>query len=214
MHANGSARSLAARSGGAGTAQVARPTASRGRLRRSVVVQCLSIDRRAHLELAWRRQEARAESLAQADFSQGGNGIVHTVDDLEHLEQLLEKAGSNVVILMFTSRTCGVCKAAAAKFQRMASDAAAARARVVFLSADTHTEYDTYSDVARWHKVKAVPTFLFIDEGAVIKRLSLRDVRRLTGSTAWIQMAMKDDLNRLRDAFTEVLFRRAPSTRS
>lgn len=39
-------------------------------------------------------------------------------------------------------------------------------------------------------QVKVVPTFLFLDEGAVVKRLSLRDVRRLAGSSAWVRMGV------------------------
>jgi hypothetical protein len=30
--------------------------------------------------------------------------------------------------------------------------------------------------------VKAVPQFLFIDDGAVVRRLSLRDIRSMTGA--------------------------------
>jgi hypothetical protein len=32
------------------------------------------------------------------------------------------------------------------------------------------------------HKVKVVPCFLFFDEGAVVERISLRDIRMMRGS--------------------------------
>lgn len=31
-------------------------------------------------------------------------------------------------------------------------------------------DYDGASDLSRWHKVKAVPQFLFLDEGAVVSQ--------------------------------------------
>lgn len=61
------------------------------------------------------------------------------------------------------------------------------------------------------HKVKAVPQFLFFDEGALVKRLSLRDVRVLAGgpNKAWMQAARTYDIGRLRSAVHEAISDRA-----
>mmetsp|Transcript_2968 Transcript_2968/g.7287 ORF Transcript_2968/g.7287 Transcript_2968/m.7287 type:complete len:213 (-) Transcript_2968:831-1469(-) len=187
------------------------PAQSRGRL------QChaLHIDRRAGFEESWRRQQEKEQRAATLDLTHGSNGEVFEVRDLSDLEMVADKAGSNLVILFFYSKTCGVCKDARRRFEVMCQDAARSRARVVFCSADVHDEYDHTSDVARWHKVRVVPTFLFLDEGAVVKRLSLRDVRGLSaeGGPDWIQAALAEDMRRLKSTFTEVMLRRAPSAR-
>jgi hypothetical protein len=47
-----------------------------------------------------------------------------------------------VGVSMHAQQTCGVCKDVRRRFAAMAIDAAAARARVVFLEADALNEYD------------------------------------------------------------------------
>ncbi|KAJ9519571.1 hypothetical protein QJQ45_000652 [Haematococcus lacustris] len=144
----------------------------------------------------------------------GPDPDLRAVEDLPHLELALEKAGSAVVVLFFTSRACGVCKEAGRVFEAMCRDARCAQARVLFLRVHLLNEYDQWSEVARWHRVRSAPTFLFLDEGAVIRRLALRDVRRLAGSSARIQSALAEDMRRLREVFLQVLLERAPSTRN
>ena len=50
----------------------------------------------------------------------------------------------------------------------------ASRARVLLLKHNIMTEFDDVSDISRFHKVRAVPAFLFIDEGAVVSLGSSR----------------------------------------
>jgi hypothetical protein len=47
--------------------------------------------------------------------------------------------------LLRAPQTCGVCKPALQRFEAMCRDAAAARARVVFLKVDVCNEYDNTS---------------------------------------------------------------------
>jgi hypothetical protein len=67
------------------------------------------------------------------------------------------------------------------------------------------SEYDTWSDIAQHYRIRSVPSFLFMAEGgSVVKRLFLSDVRRLTGSTAWIQSVLQADMRRLKESINEV----------
>jgi hypothetical protein len=69
------------------------------------------------------------------------------VEDLEHLEAVLEKSGTCMAIMFFYSRTCGVCKDALKQYESMCKDAAGSKARVVFMQADVINEYDQLSGV-------------------------------------------------------------------
>ncbi len=35
------------------------------------------------------------------------------------------------------------------------------------------------SDISVWHKIRVVPTIYFYDEGAVVKKITMHDVRRM-----------------------------------
>jgi hypothetical protein len=52
------------------------------------------------------------------------------VQDLEHLESLLDKAGSSLVVVAFYTRSCGVCKELLKEFQAMCDEAKAAQVRL------------------------------------------------------------------------------------
>jgi Zn-dependent alcohol dehydrogenase len=54
------------------------------------------------------------------------------IQDLEHLESLLDKAGSSLVVVAFYTRSCGVCKELLKEFQSMCDEAKAAQVRVGF----------------------------------------------------------------------------------
>ncbi|MQK85089.1 hypothetical protein EI035_23905, partial [Escherichia coli] len=47
----------------------------------------------------------------------------------EHLESLLDKAGSSLVVVAFYTRSCGVCKELLKEFQSMCEEAKAAQVR-------------------------------------------------------------------------------------
>lgn len=70
--------------------------------RKSGVAQALHIDRKQHLELAWQRQQGEERLLnEQAALS---TPAVLEVRNLAHLDQLVDKAGSAVVLLFFYSK--------------------------------------------------------------------------------------------------------------
>ena len=62
----------------------------------------LHIDRRHHLELAWQRQKGEEDFLKQQAVGTGP--CVLEVRNLTHLEQLVDQAGSAVVLLYFYSK--------------------------------------------------------------------------------------------------------------
>lgn len=191
-----------------------RPVLSR---RLHVAVSALHIDRRAHLELSWQRQqqnEQQLQELATASTSPRNSVEVLEVADLQQLETVCTSAAGHLVVLFLYSKTCGVCKEAAQRFEALRKEMLASRARVVLVKHNIMTEFDDMSDISRFHKVRAVPAFLFIDEGAVVRRLSLRDIRRLTGPTRLVQATLEEDFRRLRTTFLEVLLQRAPSARN
>jgi hypothetical protein len=70
---------------------------------------------------------------------------------------------------------------------RRAPQAGRARVRAMFARHDVIDDYDAPSDVARMHGVKAVPCFLFFDGGALVSRLTLRDVRRMRGPAPMVR---------------------------
>ncbi|KAG2495325.1 hypothetical protein HYH03_006595 [Edaphochlamys debaryana] len=136
------------------------------------------------------------------------------VDDAEMLDVVVDQAGSSIVIAFLYKASCGSCKDAAQRFEQLRTEAHRTQARVVFVKHDVETDYGDASDLARLHNVRAVPCFLFLDNGAVVRRLSLRDIRRLTGPTCYVQAALAEDVRKLKTTFREVLLSRAPSARS
>lgn len=177
-----------------------------------------TIDRKAYLISSFQRQEAKEQALELLikTISEGQTSEPIEVPDLSALEALVGAIGpSRIVVLFFFSKTCGVCKQAAIVYERMAAEAKSSRARVVFLKHNIYDEYDHRSDLARLHKIRSVPCFLFLDDGAVIERLSLRDIRAMGDySKPMIQEALSQDVQRLHTTYRKFMFRRAPGARS
>uniref|UniRef100_A0A7S3VTF6 Thioredoxin domain-containing protein n=1 Tax=Dunaliella tertiolecta TaxID=3047 RepID=A0A7S3VTF6_DUNTE len=176
--------------------------------KRTVLSRAIHINRRAALDSAWDRQQQRdSEHEELLDSLQQNNGLIgHVieVEDLDHLETISNAAGSRLCVLFLHSKACGTCKSVAKEFEEMCKQQAAEGAQhspIVFLKHDVFDEYDFPSTLARFHHVKAVPTFLFLADGAVVKRMSMRDVRTLASAPkAWIHHALDWDVKQLRSA--------------
>lgn len=99
--------------------------------RRSVAPKALQIDRRAHLELAWQRQAEQEERLEQlcAASSSGADEVLE-ISDLAQLEAVCANSGGRVVCVFMYSRTCGVCKEAAQRFEVLRREVGTPSARV------------------------------------------------------------------------------------
>jgi hypothetical protein len=71
--------------------------------------RAISIDRRHHMELAWRRQQ-ELDAQAPQDLELLNSGKVLEVRDLAHLEALQQSFESSVIVVCFYKRSCGTCK--------------------------------------------------------------------------------------------------------
>ena len=181
------------------------------------------------MESAWRRQEEEEAALAALAASGVGAGAgpgpgsapasasldpaaVHAVRSAAHLDALASAAGASTIIaVVFYSRSCGTCKAWLAEAKALAAEAGASRSGVLWASHDIRDAWDEPSDLARLHRVRAVPAALFFSGGASVRRLAAPDSRALTpGAHARIGRWAHA---RLRDVAAEVLFRETPSAR-
>uniref|UniRef100_A0A383VNP6 Thioredoxin domain-containing protein n=1 Tax=Tetradesmus obliquus TaxID=3088 RepID=A0A383VNP6_TETOB len=158
---------------------------------------------------AWKRQQERDERLKQ----QLVLGKVVEVQDLEHLESLLDKAGSSLVVVAFYTRSCGVCKELLKEFQSMCEEAKAAQVRAVFARHNLLDEFDSWSDISVWHKIRVPPTIFFYDGGAVVKKVTLHDVRRMGEKAPTIREMMQQDMRNMRTIFRQMIFEKAPGAR-
>ncbi|WIA41159.1 hypothetical protein OEZ86_004778 [Tetradesmus obliquus] len=181
------------------------------------------------MELAWKRQQERDERLKQ----QLVLGKVVEIQDLEHLESLLDKAGSSLVVVAFYTRSCGVCKELLKEFQSMCEEAKAAQVRAVFARHNLLDEFDSWSDISvwhkirvpptiffydggavlEWHKIRVPPTIFFYDGGAVVKKVTLHDVRRMGEKAPTIREMMQQDMRNMRTIFRQMIFEKAPGAR-
>jgi len=187
-----------------------RPMTKQSFSQRRVSLSVLRIDRGAHLESAWRRQENAEAARAAAEAA--GRGVVE-LQNLAHLDAISEAAGPDVVAVCFYSRSCGACRKMKQRWAAMCSEAEYQRAGVRFLQHDVRTDYDEPSDVARLYRIRATPSFAFFSDGSKVGEMRMRDIRSMTGSSAAIQSHLAAGEVRLGEALRGVLFRIAPSSR-
>jgi thioredoxin 1 len=103
----------------------------------------------------------------------------HTLEeDKVDLKKLLEGHTSGKAILYFTASWCGPCKAIAPSFSSIA--AANADAKILFVKIDV----DDNAAAAEQHAIRAVPTFMAISGGKVIKTWSGANVEALKTAVA------------------------------
>lgn len=126
----------------------------------------------------------------------------------------MDKAGSQLVVIFLYTRSCGACKQLLADFQALCEEAARMRTRAVFVRHNLLNEFDYWSDVSVFYRTRVVPCILFVDHGAVVKRLTLHDVRRMGEAAPTIREAMARDLAALREVFRQTLFEKAPGAQS
>ncbi|KAL0019873.1 hypothetical protein WJX79_006289 [Trebouxia sp. C0005] len=174
-------------------------------------LKALHIDRRQHLELAWQRQQGEEELLKQHLTVKGPTVI--EVRTLAHLDQLVDSAGSAIVLLYFYSKSCGTCKEVLQHCSQLCQENSHQRAGVLFLKHNIWNEFDDLTDVARMYKAKAVPSFIFLTGGAMVRRLRMPDARHMYGSTSVLNRMYSYEKKRLRATLREMLFRNTPSAR-
>ena len=86
--------------------------------------------------------------------------MVHQIKDMGDLQSQLTAAGGKLVVIDFFATWCGPCKMIAPKIEQMAGS----MANVVFLKVDV----DEAEDVAQEYNISAMPTFIFLKNGAKV----------------------------------------------
>ncbi|KAK9807057.1 hypothetical protein WJX72_012249 [[Myrmecia] bisecta] len=181
-------------------------------LARRVATCALHINRRQHFELAWQRQQMEESLIAGAGEETAVTEPME-VRSLPHLEKLVEKAGSAVVVISFYTRSCGGCKDMLKHYRQLCMEASKQRAGVRFLTHDVRNEFDDLTDIARLYGVRAVPSFVFLSGGAKVRQVVMRDTRSLSGSGEHIRRVVTRERSQLAIVMREMLFRNAPSAK-
>ena len=79
---------------------------------------------------------------------------------------------------------------------------------MVFVKHDVYDDFDHLTDIARMYNVHSVPSFLFLSDGALIKRIQFRDSRHAVVN---IPHQISQDKAQLTDTIRRILFKIAPS---
>eukprot|EP00892_Ulva_mutabilis_P000944 jgi/Ulvmu1/10850/UM007_0024.1 len=171
----------------------------------------IHIDRRHHMEIAWKRQ-MQIEADIAAELRRGPDGVVWQVRDLAHLDRIHKASGGRLVVMLAYNRSCGSCKRAVQWLQQMSRQSASAKAGVVHCKHDTMNEFDFASDVSRMYGVRHVPSFLIFHEGALLDRQRLPDSRAGPyGSVKQIDSLLDIAMRQVQSRVRKQVFRLAPS---
>lgn len=160
------------------------------------------------MNLSWERQQAADLLLTpQALQLSLTQPAVVTIKNLSHLENLLDVAGGRLAVLYLYTTSCGVCKEMQRLYTETCLEGHRQKARTVFLEHDINDEFDFPSDLARYYRIKAVPRFLFFIDGALIKTMTMADIRSVKN------VSVAYEHQRLRAILFELLIKNAPSSR-
>ena len=138
-------------------------------------------------------------------------GSVTRLRSVAHLDALAAAAAPAVLAVAFYSRSCGTCKETLRAWEDAAHEAGASGAGVIFLKHDVRDDFDEATDLARLHRVRAVPSLLFFAGGAAVSRVTLADARVVAPLSGGRDGA--DRRARLRAALQAVLMRETPSAK-
>lgn len=167
---------------------------------------CLKIDRRRHFEKALERQNKEDERFGSVMRTQN-EGVIE-VRSQNQLDILNEKFKNALLIVFLYSRSCGSCKKVLENYRRLHDAFRAENARVVFVKHDVHDDFDHLTDIACMYSVHSVPSFLFLSDGALIKKIQFRDSRQAVED---IPRQIDQDKTQLNNAIRRILFKVAPS---
>ncbi|TMS32614.1 hypothetical protein L596_000433 [Steinernema carpocapsae] len=82
--------------------------------------------------------------------------VVHAPESKSEFEEILEKAGSNLVVVDFFATWCGPCKLMKPKFEKMSDEFT----KAMFVMVDV----DEQDDICEDYEIKVMPTFVFIKD--------------------------------------------------
>lgn len=164
------------------------------------------------MELQWERQQQQEQLLAAVPSSLASGSVVE-VQDLVHLEHILEAASGQLVVLTVYSRSCGICKDVLLELESVCRESRQQRARIVFLRHDMQDAFDWPSEISRMYKLRSAPRFLFFVDGALVRSASMADSRMLATSRTQVQRVLHYEHRKLRDTLWELLVKNTPSAR-
>jgi thiol-disulfide isomerase/thioredoxin len=173
----------------------------------------LNIDRRYHMDLAMERQEKELVRLSALSESICPVGV--DVKTLHQLEYACSLAGSRILVLAVYTRSCGICSSLLTMFDSLTEEYGASQARgcAVFARHDASSEFDHVSDVARYYRIKSVPCVLFFVDGALVERLTIRDVRDRMRPHEEIRQEMHGFFVVLKQRLFSLIVKHSPSSR-
>jgi len=170
-------------------------------------VNALHIDRRAHLERAWKEQKDAEAWPAPGMEASSSTAEVTT---LAQLERVVQEAGSEIVVVAFYSRSCGACKQMLQMYRAKCQEAWRQKAGVRFLEHNIRDEFDDITGIARLYRIKSVPSVVFFCGGAKMKSMPMPDSRMDPHSIRWL---IGSQSGRLDTALRQMLFEETPSAR-
>ncbi len=88
------------------------------------------------------------------------------INDVTSFNNLVSNSGNKLIVIDFSAKWCGPCKRIAPQFNTLAST----MNDVVFCKVDI----DSAKDLASNFKIKTVPTFVFIKNGATIQNATVQ----------------------------------------
>ena len=77
------------------------------------------------------------------------------------------------MLLLNCLQSCGSCKQVLQHCSQLCQENSQQKAGVLFLKHNVWNEFDDLTDVARMYKAKAVPSFIFLTGGAMVRRLQI-----------------------------------------
>eukprot|EP00890_Picochlorum_soloecismus_P000302 jgi/Picsp_1/1272/NSC_04753-R1_thioredoxin-like 4 len=173
----------------------------------------LNIDRRYHMDLALKRQEKELVRLSALSESICPVGV--DVKTLHQLEYACNLAGSRILVLAVYTRSCGICGSLLSMFDALTEEYSASQTMgcAVFARHDASSEFDHVSDVARYYRIKSVPCVLFFVDGALVERLTIRDVRDRMRPHEEIRQEMHGFFVALKHRLFSLIVKHSPSSR-
>ncbi|KAH7443242.1 hypothetical protein KP509_02G027000 [Ceratopteris richardii] len=101
------------------------------------------------------------------------HGNVHVIDSKNAFENKLGegKSSNKVVVVDFTATWCGPCRMIAPFYEELSEK----YSNLIFLKVDV----DQLSDISAAYEVRAMPTFMFIENGAVVEKIVGADRTKL-----------------------------------
>uniref|UniRef100_A0A0N4Z2Z9 Thioredoxin n=1 Tax=Parastrongyloides trichosuri TaxID=131310 RepID=A0A0N4Z2Z9_PARTI len=96
---------------------------------------------------------------------------LHHLKEKKELDELVEKSKGKLIVIDFFATWCGPCKFAAPQFEKLSKH----YTNVVFVKIDV----EEADELATFYNIQAMPTFIFLKDGQIIKTMQGFDADEL-----------------------------------